>query len=253
MTFNMTVRANNVAMALRQLDATKATLTYGLLGCTTTGTVTGISAAFQTDGSAILNIQGQAPGLIGASPPFLPLTTNICMTAQLGVLADHPLLDGTSTGAGSTGWFVRNEWYRLVWYQVARRNTVHDSNVGIPVGTPPDCIAPPFTPPVPPTSSQCLGFNATQNLRAILVLTGQSLSNPAGRPNATLSDYLEWGNCDPDFFGVCSPSILYEQRWVRPSKRLPGGVPVVRAPSNDRVVLVDWKGAAPTFPIGVLP
>ena len=87
----------------------------------------------------------------------------------------------------------------------------------------------------------------------MLVLTGRSLSNPAGRPNANFADYLEWDNCDPNFSGVCTLGTSYAQRWVRPAIRIPGGTPVVRAPFNDRVVLVDWKGTAPTFPIDVIP
>lgn len=251
MTFNMTVRANNVAMALRQLDAAtpgNVTLTYGLLSCTSTGTVTGVSAAFQNDGSAVLTIQGQAPGLVGLPPLSLPLTTNICMTAKLDVIKDHSLLDPNSTGAGSTGWFVRNEWYRLVWYAVAPKNTVDNlTGGGVPVG----CVNPSPPPPAP----DCLGFNVgsggNQNIRALLVLAGRSLSNPAGRPNATLSDYLEFGNCDPNFLGVCNPGTLFEQRWIRPTK--PPPLTGIKAPVNDRVVLVDWIAPAPGFPIAVIP
>jgi hypothetical protein len=40
---------------------------------------------------------------------------------------------------------------------------------------------------------------------------------------------------------------------VRPAVPIPGGTPVVRVPFNDRVVLVDWKGTPPTFPIDVIP
>jgi hypothetical protein len=246
MTFNMNVKAVNVAMALRQLkvDATTVTLTYGLGACTTTGTVTGVTTtAFQNDGSAVLTIQGQAPGLISLTPPFLPLTTNVCMTAQLGMLADHPLLDATSTGAGSTGWFARNEWYRLVWYAVAPKNTVANLAGGVPVG----CVNPSPPPPAP----DCLGINGSQNIRALLVLAGRSLSNPAGRPNGTIADYLEHANCDFNVVtGVCNPGALFEQRLVR-SNNVVTSAPV-KMPFNDRVVLVDWIPPTPTFPVSPL-
>jgi hypothetical protein len=238
-TFTITARANNVAMALRQLDPSAVTLLTGSLlslgTCSSPGTVTGVTAAFQNDGSADLSIKAQAPGLVGG-PLLLPLTVSYCMTAQLGVIKDHPLLDATSTGAGSTGWFVRNEWYRLVYYAVAQENTPDDLPYGAGFGC---------------DSSSCLRFNdfGTRNIRALLVLAGRSLSTPAGRPNGTLSDYLEFQNCD--FNGTsCDPQTLFEQRPIRSSN---ASVPAINAPWNDRVVLVDWITPAPTFPLAVLP
>jgi hypothetical protein len=249
-TFTITARANNVAMALRQLDPSAVTLLTGSLlslgTCSSPGTVTGVTAAFQNDGSADLSIKAQAPGLVGG-PLLLPLTVSYCMTAQLGVIKDHPLLDATSTGAGSTGWFVRNEWYRLVWYAVAPRNTVDNLSGGTPLG----CIPGPYTPPPPAAASQCLGFNGTQNIRTLLVLAGRSLSNPAGRPNGTIADYLEHANCDFNAVtGVCNPGALFEQRPIRSSNVK---IPSINAPFNDRLVLVDWLPPTPAFPVAVLP
>jgi hypothetical protein len=256
MTFTMTVRATNVAMALRQLDPSGLTLTTGSLfslgTCSVPGTVTGVSATIQNDGSAVVTMQAQAPGLLGG-PLLLPLTVSFCMTAQLGVLKDHSLLDPTSTGAGSTGWFVRNEWYRLVWYATARADTVKDLAGGVPPG----CV----NPPVPPPAPNCLGINGTRNIRALLVLTGRSLSNPAGRPNGDLMDYLEHSNCDRTLVGgvfVCNPGNTFEQRAMRTNKVVlgPAFAPPFNAPFyapfNDRVVLVDWIAPAPTFPIATL-
>jgi hypothetical protein len=138
------------------------------------------------------------------------------MTADLGVLSDHPLLDPTSTGPGSTGWFVRNEWYRLVYYAAAQESTAD----GLPSH---GC-----------DSSDCLRFNDsnTRNIRALLVLGGRSLSNPSGRPNGTLSDYMEYNNAD----GL----TMYEQRPMRTSK---ASIPALNAPWNDRVILVDWRSS----------
>ena len=242
-TFTITVRATNVAMALRQLDPSGVTLTTGSLlslgTCSSPGTVTSISGSFRSDGAADMTMKAQAPGLIGG-PLLLPLTVNYCMTAQLGMLADHPLLDATSTGAGSTGWFARNEWYRLVWYAVAPKNTVDNLAGGVPVG----CVNPSPPPPAP----DCLGINGSQNIRALLVLAGRSLSNPAGRPNGTIADYLEHGNCDFNVVtGLCNPGALFEQRLIR-SNKVVTSIPV-KMPFNDRVVLVDWIPPTPTFPI----
>jgi hypothetical protein len=66
-----------------------------------------------------------------------------------------------------------------------------------------------------------------------------------------LSDYLEFQNCDFDSgLGTCNPLTLYEQRPVRSSKI---SLPAINAPSNDRVILVDWIAPAPTFPLATLP
>src|SRR5262245_6901032 len=246
MTFTMSVRAENVAMALRRLDITtlgNVTLTYGSLlsplTCSSTGTVTGISAGFQNDGSAVLAIQGEVPGLIGPPPTLLPLTTRICMTVKLDVLADHSLLDPSS--ANATGWFGRNEWYRLIYYAAADRNTADN-----PTGSPPVPVGCTSTSP----GANCLGFNGTRNIRALLVLAGRSMTDPASRPSAALSDYLEFANCDPNMFGVCNPGTSFEQRPMRANKVKDFSI---NAPFNDRVVLVDWVAPAPTFPIAVLP
>jgi hypothetical protein len=224
------LRANNVGMALRQLDPSALTIEHGLLGCGSAGPGSAASATLRSDGGAELTLEGQAPGLLGG-PLLLPLSVNFCMTANLGVLADHALLDKTDP---TTGWFVRNEWYRLVYYAAARENT--------PDGDPPKHGC---------DSGNCLRFNdsGTRNIRALLVLAGRSLSNPAGRPNGTLTDYLEYQNCDFDGT-VCNPQTLYEQRPVRSSKV---SIPAITAPSNDRVVLVDWIAPNPTFPLEVLP
>jgi len=252
-TFTITARANNVAMALRQLDPSAVTLLTGSLlslgTCSSPGTVTGVTAAFQNDGSADLSIKAQAPGLVGG-PLLLPLTVSYCMTAQLGVIKDHPLLDATSTGAGSTGWFVRNEWYRLVWYAVAPMNTVDNLTGSPPV--PIGCVN------NPPTTTNCLRFNGTRTTRALLVLLGRSLTNPAGRPNNNLRDYLEGVNCNKTFVFpsfVCNPgpNQAFEQRPMRTDKVevQPPGSPFY-APFNDRIVLVDWIAPTPTFPISTL-
>ena len=159
------------------------------------------------------------------------------------MLADHPLLDRDNA---TTGWFVRNEWYRLVYYAAADRNTATNLT-GIPP-VPAGCTS------VSP-GANCLGFNGTRNIRALLVLAGRSTAEPpAARPNATLSDYLEYANCDPNAFGVCNPGTSFEQRVVRTNKvKVSPPVSTFYAPFNDRVVVVDWVAPAPTFPLAVLP
>ena len=227
-TLRMTARANNVAMAMRTLTPGNMTIETGLLGYGPPQPGNTASASFNASGSADLTMQAAAPGLLGAFG--IPLNVMFRFTADLGVLADHPLLDPTNP---TTGWFVRNEWYRLVYYAVAPESTAD----GLPAH---GC-----------NSTNCMRFNdpGTRNIRALLVLAGRSMTNPTGRPNGTLTDYLEYQNCD--FSGSdCNPQTLFEQRPIRSSN-----VPVasITAPWNDRVVLVDWIAPSPTFPLAALP
>ena len=141
-----------------------------------------------------------------------------------------------ATSAGidrDIGWFVRNQWHRVHYYRVAQKNSAD----GLPsVGC--------STDPSASSSDRCVRFNdaAAYNIRALLVQTGRSLTNPAGRPNATLSDYLEFQNCDYDAGLMdCDPKTLYENR---PMRRLTAAANP-NAPWNDRVIPLGWA-ASPT-------
>jgi hypothetical protein len=216
-TLRMSARANNVAMAMRTLAPNSMTVESGLLAYGPPGPGTSATGTFNTNGSANLTLNADVPGLgIGINVLFR-------LTADLGVIADHALLDPANA---TTGWFVRNEWFRTTYYAAAQQSTAD----GLPAY---GC-----------DSTNCLRYNASapRNIRALLVLAGQSLSNPAGRPNGSLADYLEYNNVDL--------GTLYEQRPARASKV---SVPVLNAPFNDRLVLVDWIAPNPTFPIASLP
>ena len=94
------------------------------------------------------------------------------MMAQ-DVLADHPLLDRSNP---ASGWFVRNEWFRLVYYAFGPQMT--PGGLG-------QCSA---TEPV--TCLRVENFTPQAVQPAILVLAGRSLAG-AARPNESLADYLE--------------------------------------------------------------
>jgi hypothetical protein len=143
--------------------------------------------------------------LLGCKPSLI--------SVPIGVLADHPLLDA---GDATYGWFARNEWHQLVYYAAAQESTAD----GLPNH---GC-----------DSGDCLRFNDsnTRNIRALLVLGGRSLNNPSGRPNGTLSDYMEYNNAD----GL----TMYEQRPMRSSNI---SLVALNAPWNDRVILVDWRSS----------
>lgn len=215
-TLRMTARAQNVAMALRTLAPNNMTVETGLAAYGAPQPGTSASGVFTTNGSADLTLRADVTGISGFNLMFR-------FTANLGVIADHALLDPADP---TTGWFVRNEWYRLVYYAAAQQSTAD----GLPAY---GCDA-----------TNCLRVNdpATRNIRALLVLAGQSLNNPAGRPNAVLADYLEYQNLDL--------GTLYEKRPARMSKF---AIPALNAPFNDRLVLVDWIPPNPAFPLASLP
>jgi hypothetical protein len=211
-TLRMTARANNAAMALRQLTPGAISVRYGLFSLGAPQPGNGASATFNSNGSANLTMTAAVPGLLSAG---LPLDVMFEITADLGVLSDHPLLDKTDP---TTGWFVRNEWYRLVYYAAAEESTAD----GLPSH---GC-----------DSTDCLLFNNVRNIRSLLVLAGRSI-NDAARPNGSFADYLEYDNGD---FGTAFEGIGvgYMQRAIRMSK---APIIAINAPFNDRVVLVDWS------------
>jgi hypothetical protein len=200
----MTARANNVAMALKSLNpgATAVMYTSLLLPGTTS-----VGGTFNPDGSANVTTTGAVPGYDASLP--LGVSVQFQITADIGVLADHALL---SSSDPTTGWFVRNEWYRLLYYAPALGNTA----AGVPT---PSCT----------TGSTCLSVAnvaPANKQRAILILAGRSLTNPAGRPNGNLADYLEFGNADGD--------TSFEQQPVSTVINA-----ALKAPFNDRIIVLD--------------
>ena len=94
----------------------------------------------------------------------------------------------TSAADATAGWFIANEWYRLVYYVVSP---------GYLPGAGASCTALPGTP-------SCLTVNnmpsyytsPSTNKRVLLILAGRSL-NGSTRPSSMLSDYLEGENATP--------------------------------------------------------
>jgi hypothetical protein len=221
----MTARANNVAMTLRSIDPTQTAVRYGqsFLGPSSPGAETG---TFNSDGSANMVTTGAVPGFDNVAP--LNVSVLFRITANIGMLTDHWLLSAADPPPSNspstcptttpsppnywcTGWFVRNEWYRLVYYAAAQGNTVG----GLPT---PACT----------TGIDCLSVaNVTPagKQRAILILAGRSLNN-SPRPNGNLADFLEFGNADGN--------TIFEQQ---PISRVLNTA--LKAPFNDRVVVLD--------------
>jgi hypothetical protein len=230
----MAVTFSNVAMGFRSLASTTLT-TYmlvearddGASGAWTTVSPTPTEIRVN-DGSTTLP-DGTTPPLGSVTIRFRATLPNIDangwgviadfrMHLNRAMFTDHALLNRNDA---TTGWFVRNEWYRNIYYAVAQANTADWlPSLG--------CSA---------ASSNCIRFNdhTTQNIRALLVLAGRRLPTQGVRPSNNPLDYVEPENGDG--------FITYEQRISRMSK-----VAITspfQAPWNDRVILVDWDPASP--------
>jgi hypothetical protein len=121
------------------------------------------------------------------------------------VIADHSLL---STSA-STGWFVRNEWYKLLYYSIA-------SGHRISATAPRSCSSS----STPPTCLQVSNVTPSNKQRAILILAGRSLGTHT-RPSTDWADYLEQGT------NFETTGLFTKQSVSRPGA------------FNDRVIVID--------------
>jgi hypothetical protein len=196
---------SNVALGLRALDATKVHLyahddtiwpfDQALAETITTTT----SVTLNSNGTATLTVSGPLPDTATHVPTW-DTTAAFRIRIERSVIGDHALLDATNP---TTGWFVRNEWYRLLYYAIAQGQTA--ANLPSPACT---------------TGTNCLTVGAApdDNKRALLVLEGRSLGSQT-RPSAALGNFLETAeNADLD--------TLFDQ-------------PRITAGVNDRVIVVD--------------
>lgn len=145
-------------------------------------------------------------------------TADFRMRLYRAVVTDHAVVNRDDA---TTGWFVRNAWYRSTYFAVAQPNTPDRlPSIG--------CSA---------ASGDCLRFNdnSTYNIRALLVLAGRRLPTQGARPSGAVLDYVESQNGDD--------GTLYEQRMPRMNQT--AITSPFYAPWNDRVILVDWDSASP--------
>lgn len=154
---SITAPMRNAAMALRRIDPARVHAYSFDPGAASGADLSpaSVSGAFAADGSAMIRATAALPG----APQRW-----YYVTMDKSVLADHALLEPDDP---VTGWFVRNQWYRLVYYAGA-----------------PACAA---------GSAACLSIRTgrvTDTARAILVLAGRSLDG-LERPNGKLEDYLD--------------------------------------------------------------
>jgi len=197
--------ATHAAMALKQLDPAKVTIraretsspAWQLAAPALSGQFNG------ADGSATISALATVPAAPLSSYAFE-------MTADIGALADHPLLDASA--ASGAGWFVRNQWHRFLYYVVA---PAHAASAAVPRA----CTE------FPPTCLDIANVSPARSQRAILILTGRALPGQT-RPSANIADYLEFGN-------AANPAALERQPVSNAI------APPLKKPFNDRIIVVD--------------
>jgi hypothetical protein len=196
----MSATFTDVAMGLRAIDAAK----MEILARDDSGSVPWQPQPVTY--RATMNANGSATITFGATLPNIDAMgwgsyAKFRIQLSRAVIADHALLGAS---APATGWFVRNEWYRLVYYATAPGHAASGA-------------APRSCDETTPTCLQIANLAPANKQRAILVLAGRSLGG-AARPNGLLEDFLEGTNAHAN--------LRFEQRAVNPS-------------FNDRIVVVD--------------
>lgn len=209
--FRLASSASKVGMALRQFYTLASMPGVDAAGRTAIGTL-------KIDGSADITLDGAASvgagnvvadalcglDLLGPLWEFLFDCYESTIAVPITLLADHAMLDSTSTGA-NPGWFLRNKWHEVAYYAVAPDIA--------PSGTR-SCV----------TGTTCLNVSYHPNdgkQRGIVLLSGRSLAG-AARPNGTLADWLEGANADGTSpFEIRAPTLLVNRSF------------------NDRVAVLD--------------
>ena len=197
------VKVANVAGGLRTINLT------GKVSCSAVDDVgNGIPVqpvtcsatyALQSDGSVNISVATSALPDIASSGWGTYANYKVSIDdsdAANPIFGDHALLSSTDPGTcpsyGCTAWFVRNEWYRLLYYAVSQGNTAAQLPSERSCTTPGNCLT--VTNMTPSSKS------------AALILAGRSINGRA-RPSATLADYFEFGNTNGS----------YERQTITPS------------------------------------
>jgi hypothetical protein len=177
----MSVTLTNVAMGLRALDATKLEVSARnnvLFGPWQPQRVT--YSAAMNNGAVAGKPAGSVTLTFGATLPNIQAMgwgsgAQYRIRIDRAAITDHALLDPE---APLTGWFVRNEWYRLLYYAFAAGHAASAA--------------------APRSCSTCLHVaNLDSTPRAILILAGRSLDG--ARREGRVADFLEGSNADLDF------------------------------------------------------
>ena len=205
MGMTLTDRANNITTGLRTLNASTHTgnyrawqwngFTWVYLGQGNAST----SRSLRSDG----NLDFVATGTLPSIPAWGYFTFFINRPAD-NQFGDHALLDSNDA---TTGWFVRNEWYKVMYY----------------------AIAPGFAPGGGAACSDSGSITCVQvtnmadptKQRAVVALTGRALSSLGqSRPSSALQNYLDASeNTDLDRIFVQSKvGSAFNDRFVSEAK-----------------------------------
>jgi hypothetical protein len=219
MTFRLQATAQNVGMAIRQVNTAATMQNINTAGRT-------VSGVLNADGTATITLDATIPASafgsalthgtcigLGIPPASIGGALNCfttTITLPMTVLADHPLLD--SSTASSTGWFLRNKWHEVSFYAAAQNLTPGGGG---------SCST-------PPSATPCLVVNYLSNSgsqRGVIAIAGRSLTG-AARPNGTRSDWFEDVNASADGsvsnpFTIRAPSLSINRTF------------------NDRIAVID--------------
>jgi len=199
----MQAKFSNVAMGLRALVATKVQI-YARddtpdAWIPVTADPPSATLNPNPDGSATVTVSGRLPNIDSMA---WDNWAQFKIRLERQIIGDHALLDATDA---TTGWFVRNEWYRLLYYAVAQGETAA-SVASLPCTPGTNCL-----------TVMSAGVQEN-NKRALVLLAGRSLPNQA-RPSTALANFLEsTENTNLD--------TLFEQ-------------PRIDASVNDRAIVID--------------
>jgi hypothetical protein len=178
-TVAVSVKVTDVARGLRALDSSAITFTAmdDAGGGSGPQNVTfAASTTMNSDGSGTITVTGTPPTIASMG---WGTYANYVVSFGRAAMGDHSLVDSTDS---TTGWFVRNEWYRLLYYATVQKRTaiqLASGALGCSAGS--DCLI--------------VTTNTTpaNNRSAILILAGRSI-NGSSRPSSSLADYFEFKN-----------------------------------------------------------
>lgn len=168
----LTVRAQNVAKALKAFDSSAITASEFK---TTTSYGESPLGTLRSDGDADITTEWRLPSVSCRKSSCSTYT----ITIPIGLIADHFLANSADN---VTGWFLNNNWHKLTYYAISS---------GYAPGSSASCVT--------SGSPACLTFNAATgntNPRAILILAGHAIRAQT-RPSSALTDYLEAENLSP--------------------------------------------------------
>ena len=178
------IRITNVAMGLRTFDDSQIRCTAvddagGGIGQQTVSCTT--LTQLQADGSLGIGVLTSTLPDIAASGwgTYARYSVRIPRT----IIGDHALLDSTNA---TTGWFVRNGWYRYIYYAVANGHTAAALPGARSCTDGTNCLTVASNDAANPLANP-------DGQRAILILAGRSI-NGSARPSSSRGDYFEFGN-----------------------------------------------------------